>query len=1176
MSQLLLFGQVASSSGWISYDELGKKEDLETNVGKGGVNPKVSIPSPFARFELQQTAFRNVKQLGSASQPRDKRLVFYTLDVAQLFFENPDGLEISVWTINDQLRQLEQSSMTGHKQMAKVLRLYMQHENYGFNSNANPNIYMISYRGKLVGCTSPTSLFMPTPNFKEVMGLNVELQGGLKLFNNQEQLHDKRRSPEFVIYLYRTLGAVRRAFERNHGIKRSEDFPLNDLWEYCSNEEQYLDSELKQAIQGWKNSEFSFESYEMSKDGVSLFGCNLYQQVKEDAYLQIARKSSFTIDSRKSDKKPLVLTNTNGGYDGWSYTAEGKRWKYCIKNSDIEKKRKGNNELLPNDAEIKYEYGWLCEEDFLDEKLIRLPYPLDKERFFDGNLKPAKIHASQKKENLEYYYFYLLPIKRKFFEFFDYDYLKETTGRTPNFNIEELANGDVRVNLWVPVQGGKIRLTKLYKDGGELESMRALGKPDSSYEAEGAVCECPVALGMMPFVKMPEDKDNHYSIQLMTNTDLGDFDLKLQAYKKNETKDYAVTAQSYKRSAMTRYYTIDNDSFDYFIISFEKTKTGNVMRAHEAVLIPNIPKANPGNAGFNFAFDFGTSNSYIAVKKGDETLDIDLDGGICGTVDTRMTEHYKEGELLCIKGLRITQEQEFIPNDFGKKYSFPHRTVLSYAKTLDKDELSALREANIPFIYGKGDYGINANEIATGFKWNDGDLRFANAFIDELARIAYAYAVKNDANLQNCSFIWTYPLSMLNGQLIDNFERQWKKSYLKYFVNSNSSIDDEEDIVKDKVQRMTESIAPFLKYSSATNNIADMTLSIDIGGGTSDVVIYKNAENIKLASVRYAADVIFGGGGSKAESNRMIAKYYNVFAGKLRENRDVKKLLDNFCSPASQYKPSEASSILFSLEDNPYLESGNMSYNKELAKDAEFKIIFIYFYAAILYYLTDLLLANGYPAPERLLYSGTGSKMLNIIGNNRILSDVTTQMIQTFSNEKYHYDEDIAISMEKKQPKQVTAQGALSWDANENCKTVAGIFKDDKKREIKNRIVHHTMIPSEDEEEPCRKLRNKDIFDEKVIGTIVGKVEDFHKKLSDLCTKDFLEDFGCNEMARVFIEKVAKMNNHKIQNALENVFWSRNNRKKLAAKSDDELSESALFFCPITDIIDKYLLKNQE
>ena len=49
---------------------------------------KVSIPSPFARFELMQEAFKNVSANQENAYTRDKRLVSFMLDVAQLYYES--------------------------------------------------------------------------------------------------------------------------------------------------------------------------------------------------------------------------------------------------------------------------------------------------------------------------------------------------------------------------------------------------------------------------------------------------------------------------------------------------------------------------------------------------------------------------------------------------------------------------------------------------------------------------------------------------------------------------------------------------------------------------------------------------------------------------------------------------------------------------------------------------------------------------------------------------------------------------------------------------------------------------------------------------------------------------------------------------------------------------------
>lgn len=1183
MSQLLLFGEKEGTSGWFQYKELEKKyiEALEEKAGKAGVNPKVSIPSPFARFELEQTAFRNVTRLGSKCQPRDKRIVFYSLDMAQLFFENQEGLEVVPWNIHDQIAELDNSELLGHKQLAQVLKLYIEQENYGFDKNES--IYMFTYKGIPIGCTSPTSLFMPTPNFTEVQdNLTIELQGGLRLFNNQKNLHE--RPARFVEYLYRTLGAVYRRFSTNFQVEEISDFPLCYLMNYFDSEEKLLPSSLQDKIRNWKFDDFNFdENYELSNQGVSIYGCNLYQSARADAHKQIEKISSFTIQSNKSNKKPLVLTNVKGGYDSWSYTASGKSWKYCIKNGDVPtgiKKNQPKTKLpMPDGAEVSYNDGWLCEDDFLEDVIVRLPYPLDKGKFFDGNLKPAKFHKQQKEGKTDFYYYYIPPIRKKYFEFFDYNYLKETVGKTPNFCIEELSDGTVKVSLKIPVRGGQITLVKMYEDkDGDFQTMSARNK-DSIFEAKGNVIECPVAINMMPFVKLTEEKNSHYSIQLLKALgSLEGIEIALQTFKKDSSVDINVPLSEYKRSDNTKYYDLDGSSFDYFMIQFKRKATESITQVYESVLIPDMPLIKAGDTALKFAFDFGTSNSYLAVRDNNGVHDVDMANIVCGTLDETQINKYDE-DIAAIENLMLYQDQEFIPNDLGVECTFPHRTVLSYSKTnmVNANELSSLHEVNIPFIYGKGDYGIADNDIKTGFKWKDEDKKFAYAFIDELAKIAYAYAVKNGAKLNKCSFIWTYPLSM-SPDAVRDFGDQWKKKYIKYFINDNQM--DVDDISDDEVVQMTESIAPFLKYCADDKvKIRQMTLSIDIGGGTSDVVIYKDSEDINLASFRFAADNIFGGGGSMAKSNRMIGKYYKIFSSELKDaDEKVRQLLNSFCSDNSQKEPSEANSVLFSLEDNPYLKDKKVSYNSYLAKDQELKVIFIYFYAAILYYLTDLLLTNGKTKPENILFSGTGSKLLNIIGNRSVLSDMTTQLIQYFSNGAYQYKNDIGITMERLRPKQLTAEGALCDERNVSNSEIADIFKDKKKKKIEKRIIQHTMLLDEDGQ-GCRKLLKKDLTDEQAMSIIFSKVKDFHKKLDNLCSEedfDLEDDFSCDKNAREFVSNLAKMDEHEIEVAFNNVFYRRNPSVNSSEDPNGEVSDSALFFCPVIDIINNFLKKEQE
>ena len=107
MGKQLMYGE-SSQPGWYDYhqmteDNIDREITDSVNTKKNmSLIPKVSVPSPFARFELVQKAFANVAAKGeNGADMRDRILVSEALDVAQLFYESgsrPDGeIEIVEW-----------------------------------------------------------------------------------------------------------------------------------------------------------------------------------------------------------------------------------------------------------------------------------------------------------------------------------------------------------------------------------------------------------------------------------------------------------------------------------------------------------------------------------------------------------------------------------------------------------------------------------------------------------------------------------------------------------------------------------------------------------------------------------------------------------------------------------------------------------------------------------------------------------------------------------------------------------------------------------------------------------------------------------------------------------------------------------------------------------------------
>src|SRR5699024_3354755 len=119
------------------------------------------------------------------------------------------------------------------------------------------------------------------------------------------------------------------------------------------------------------------------------------------------KESDFTIVSTKyqGNLKPLVLQNEFAkplkyANDQWKSTF---KVPYLDNETVLEKRR------LP---ELDLQYPYLTVSDFLEPYLIRLVYPINEEKFFDGYLS---IEAGDDNKS------YLLPLKPKFFEFFNTD-----------------------------------------------------------------------------------------------------------------------------------------------------------------------------------------------------------------------------------------------------------------------------------------------------------------------------------------------------------------------------------------------------------------------------------------------------------------------------------------------------------------------------------------------------------------------------------------------------------------------------------------------------------------------------------------------------------------------------------------------------------------------------------
>jgi hypothetical protein len=299
--------------------------------------------------------------------------------------------------------------------------------------------------------------------------------------------------------------------------------------------------------------------------------------------------------------------------------------------------------------------------------------------------------------------------------------------------------------------------------------------------------------------------------------------------------------------------------------------------------------------------------------------------------------------------------------------------------------------------------------------------RRVEAFFEKLLFMIKAKVLLNQGDLKATEIIWTYPSSMTSGR-VAKLKELWEGAITKYLTT-------------DKYLKISESIAPYYYYKAKGVYAGTKpTLNIDIGGGTTDIVVYMNDKPQLLTSFRFAANAIFGDGFNNrgAESNGFVQKYAKNFQAKLNDNglSNVSSIL----AIMDKNKNSiEVISALFSIEEFPEIIQRNIpiSFHSSLKDDNDLRLVFLVFYTAILYYISKLMIKANMPLPRYITLSGRGSKVLNILGDNNQLKYLSKVILKKIHNLENNKDFDLDIITDEINPKEVTCKGALEMSESE-------------------------------------------------------------------------------------------------------------------------------------------------
>lgn len=977
-----------------------------------------SIPSPFARIELVKEAFMKVlpptldnstvDQVKEAVYGRTiyHKMVSDTLDVAQLFFSYPnmeDKLEIIVWDRHKEIANLKNSQSTHHQIVGKTLEMFLSQDSLGndpYNFGKMQNMYILKYKGvgqkqmHIIGATSPATLFFSTAN--DESNLSKQLCFGTDYaFDNAYAPLDKR-DPEFIKYLFAFRYSNPQFNAHYPEVSKYLDAIYYILDNSLQNEINRIQTSCQSVAPGQKSYvDSNYDYLDVAVSSTASFRVEIngiYFHCKKPI---VAGNSDFEIASTISvSNKPLVLPVVNGSaYEKLSYIGcqFGRNFSVPYYDSAQLSVRK-----LPG---INIQHPYLTISDFLEDKIIKLPNAVNKQDYFDGNYTSK----NEKKEG------FLIPVTDIYFDYFTVDDLMGTApSGKQTFEIKQVASG-VEVTLRIPIQNNN-----------EVEYKRIYTLDVSADKAnnKGAIVTSSVysAVGILPPVKFVNENDAHYRIVL-----IGKFELNKSyncvCYNKGVSykPDYVVrNVDIDENDYRSKVYYIDGQSFDYARISL-KAEIGK-ERVGSGLVIPKFRKRQ-GSGTLTFAIDLGTSNTHIEYTDGIDVLPKPFEFGIDQPQISLLYSPVAE--------VRDHIRGEFLPESIGKDQicQFPMRTVLC----VDKNNSGVNESGNGSYIaFGNASPAFMYNKIASpkyndfipNLKWsqvsyeNEERLR---CYIESLFMMIRTKVIQSGASLSQTQIKWFYPISMspIKQGL---FQRIWTNAFHKYF---NPDVDP---------IAITESVAPYSFFQKTRADVLDI-VTVDIGGGTTDVVVADSLGLKCVSSMRFAADAIFGNTLVPVQNGRLngiIRQFKDQFVENLNGVDDLQKILLNLTNN-NMGNSSEVASFMFSLVDNNKIRQTNMAdkvnFNSILMKDSKQKIVFLIFYTAIIYHLAKLMKTLGLKVPSNIAFSGNGSKVISVLSPNEASLEKLTKVIFGLI---YHEDVSrINLIVNKENPKEATCKGGL-------------------------------------------------------------------------------------------------------------------------------------------------------
>lgn len=968
--------------------------------------PITSVPTPFASLELARSAFNlcgSVDKNGKNNVFGDTiyhKIVSYSLDTLEIFFnfnKFADDFEIIAWNAQDEIAALMQSVEEEHRKLAQTLSLYMKQDADAFNFSLDTVFYLLNYvKGpaplNIVGGTSTTSLAVASTN--DLSYVNVPLSANHNAFDSDPLTFRSLAERDYAFIKYVWVLTQQPQF--------SKVYP--EFYKYVQEcFRSITDMQFKDELRNTMPTDIDNYDRLMSEaamvslpGGIVLGTCPIPNP---------GATSDFVIrsDYHTDERLPLVLPSEAGYNDAAMRYVTGP-WNPAVKapyydSTDI------NHRRLPGD---NTEYPYLTVDDVLQPYIIKTVFPIDKRSYFLGNYAGNDGFS------------YLLPLKKEIFKYLSIDTICGTmqgVHALPLMEMKDIAGNGVEVIVRIPVQKGRyITMRRRYFDIDDEPNVR---------DNRGVIVKCTFDMYLFPSYHLGAGANGLAAPQRVYLAD-GD--------NKETTINYDYTVEVYRaqagfgknliRSEVKKAVKNENASFSSKIFvadeEFDIVCLSNGFA--EGMLIPRYKTVAQGNDAYHFSIDFGTTNTHVEyrVNDGNNVMPLEMRSAESAVIAMHPVDEMFAKKLfdLRLNAFIDATYQEFMPTTFGNGdlATFPLRTnICMSAAATDNDSLRAkvaLADYAIGFNYEKTNT-YRYNRTVTNLKWlGDGTQhQYVSSFFEELLMLIRSKVVLGGGSLQNTKITWFYPVSM------ETFRRsqlanEWTR-LCHAFIGDKCAINS-----------VTESLAPFYYYKNVqgVNAACRPVVSMDIGGGTTDFAVYENNTPVLVSSVRFAGNSVYGDfPGFGFSTNGFVNRYRSQF-DELIAKAKLSTLTSAYGNIIENASSADFVSFLYSLERNTDLKRRGLSisFSETLRTDYSMKTLLLLFYVGEIYYLAHILKAKGIATPEYLTISGTGSKLLYLIGGQGELEILAKIVFNDVVGDAGN------VSLKQvENPKEITCKGGL-------------------------------------------------------------------------------------------------------------------------------------------------------